>query len=355
MSKILLLGEYSGLHTNLKEGLVELGHEVKIASNGEGKKNITGDINLVVNSKNKISNIVGVYKLLSSFSGYEAVQFINPYITYRLGSLFYKNIFQKNKKVYCLAAGDDAEFMKFTLSGKMKKYSPFDEYLSNLKLDKRELSYTSQLDSYLHKRFMNKVDGVIPIMWEYAESYRNSNYANKLTSTIPLPINTNSISYEKNSVKNKVVFYHASNRPDFKGSPYIIEAMKRFQNMYPNDVEMIYADFLPLNEYLEVMSKANVIIDQCRSYSYGMNALYAMAKGKIVMSGAEPEAVEELGMSDCPVLNITPDVDQIVDRFKQVLLNRDSIEVKGQEARFFVEQKHNHVKIAERYLEAWNL
>ncbi len=38
MKKILLFGEFSGLHTNLKEGLEELGYEVTIVSAGDGKK-----------------------------------------------------------------------------------------------------------------------------------------------------------------------------------------------------------------------------------------------------------------------------------------------------------------------------
>ena len=36
--KILLLGEYSAIHKNLREGLISLGHEVNLASNGDGWK-----------------------------------------------------------------------------------------------------------------------------------------------------------------------------------------------------------------------------------------------------------------------------------------------------------------------------
>ena len=44
--KILLLGEYSGIHKNLKEGLVELGHDCVVASAGDNWKKISTDINL---------------------------------------------------------------------------------------------------------------------------------------------------------------------------------------------------------------------------------------------------------------------------------------------------------------------
>lgn len=44
--KILLLGEFSGLYTNLKAGLLELGHDTVIASGGDIWKNIPRDIDL---------------------------------------------------------------------------------------------------------------------------------------------------------------------------------------------------------------------------------------------------------------------------------------------------------------------
>ena len=44
--KILLLGEFSGLHWNLAEGLRALGHDVCVASDGCGWRNYPRDIAL---------------------------------------------------------------------------------------------------------------------------------------------------------------------------------------------------------------------------------------------------------------------------------------------------------------------
>lgn len=353
MSKILLLGEYSGVHQNLKEGLKELGHDVVVASDGDEQIRINSDIDLSLQSKYNITKLYELKKKLSNFEGYDLVQFINPYITHKFGVFFYDSIFKNNRKVYCLSAGDDVEIMKFVLSGKMHRYTPHDDYLKGEL--KRKPAYTSRLDTFLQNKFMSKIDGIIPIMWEYAESYRNSKFANKLNSTIPLPINTKKIQYEKNVLKNKIVFYHASRRSKYKGSDIIVEAMNIFQNKYPNDVEMIYADFLPLNEYLEVISKTNVVIDQCRSYTYGMNAIYSMAKGKIVMSGSEPEALEELEVTSCPVINITPNVQQMISQFERILESKQQIEELSQDSRRFIEEKHDYIMIANRYMESWQL
>ncbi|PGT82985.1 MULTISPECIES: glycosyltransferase [Bacillaceae] len=353
MSKILLLGEYSGVHKNLKEGLVELGHEALVVSGGDGDKNIDSDISITWKSQNKVVRFFELNKILKSLRGYDIVQFINPYLSHRLANLLYGSIYKNNKKTFCLAAGDDVEVFKFLFSGKMK-YSPYDEYLSYENFRKSKLKHTTLLDFILQHKFISKQDGIIPIMWEYAESYRNGPYSNKIKNTIPLPINTDKIQYNENALKNKLVFYHASNRPKVKGTDAIVKAMKIFQERYPDDVTMIYADFLPLNEYLEVISKSNVVIDQCKAYTYGMNALYSMAKGKIVMSGAEPEALQELNVQSSPVFNITPDVEQIISQFEYLLNNRQNLAQLGYESRMYVEEVHGYKRIAKQYLQAWS-
>ena len=44
--KILLIGEYSRVHLTLAEGLRSMGHEVVVASAGDGFKNYPRDIDL---------------------------------------------------------------------------------------------------------------------------------------------------------------------------------------------------------------------------------------------------------------------------------------------------------------------
>ena len=44
--KILLFGDNSSLHSNLRDGLIALGHKVVLASDGDGWKNIPRDIDI---------------------------------------------------------------------------------------------------------------------------------------------------------------------------------------------------------------------------------------------------------------------------------------------------------------------
>ncbi|SEM88720.1 Glycosyltransferase involved in cell wall bisynthesis [Paenisporosarcina quisquiliarum] len=350
--RILLLGEFSGLHKNLKEGLVELGHDVTFASAGDGIKNIQGDIDISLpkgNLFNKSAGILRLKKVFNSLKDYDVVQFINPYITHRVAAFYYKDIFVNNNKIFSLAAGDDTAFSKFILSSGMSKYSPF----TKDEIKSKSLPFINPFDKYIHYRFTSKLDGIIPIMWEYAEAYRVSRMSPKTLKTIPLPLNLNKIDYEPNIIKEKLVFYHAANRKGFKGSEYIIKAMEIFSKKYPDEVEMINAEFLPLNEYLEILTKTNVIIDQCRSYSYGMNALYAMAKGKVVMSGSEPEALNELNVKESPVINIVPDVEQILKQFEILLERKSEIKTLGENSRKYVEAIHDHKYIAQKFVDEW--
>jgi len=57
--KILLLGEYSRLHNSLKEGLVQLGHEVTIVGCGDKFKQFPVDYSIYAKTcnENKISGL----------------------------------------------------------------------------------------------------------------------------------------------------------------------------------------------------------------------------------------------------------------------------------------------------------
>jgi glycosyltransferase involved in cell wall biosynthesis len=189
-------------------------------------------------------------------------------------------------------------------------------------------------------------------MIEYALGYKENT---KLLPTIALPIDTNSIDYRDNQINNKVHFFHGLNRPFFKGTPIISEALKKLQSKYPNDVKITIAGNMSQTDYLSLLDSANVVLDQCKGYSYGMNALYSLSKGKIVMSGSEPEALEELLLKrdQCPVINIQPDIDQIYQQLLVILENKKNFIEMGYNSRLFVEKHHDCKLIAEKYINIW--
>ena len=79
--KILLLGEFSNVHTTLAKGLRQLGHEVTLASDGDGWKDYPRDVDLRRPSLGALSSAAYFCRLIKQFRqfrGYDIVQLINP-------------------------------------------------------------------------------------------------------------------------------------------------------------------------------------------------------------------------------------------------------------------------------------
>ncbi len=351
--RILLFGEFSGLHRNLKEGLLELGHEVVIASGLDGYKMIRGDINLDKTSTGilgKIESHLKPFFALNKLQGYDVIQTVNPF--YPNAKLFPKQFFysilrKHNSSFFMLAAGSDAFYWRY--GPERLRYSPFKDFLKyDVKSDNYYMQHKSAY-SY-NRKIADLSDGVIPVMYDYEVCYEG---CEKRLNTIPLPVNVDKIEYRENVVGNKLVVFHGLSRYGLKGTRHVEAAYEELASRYPRDLELIIDGQLPLDEYLELMRRTNVVIDQVNSYSLGMNGVYALAMGKAVIGGAEPEGLKSLGVDSSSVMNATPDKQSIIRRVEELLENRHRIADIGADGRNFVEANHSHIKVAGKYVETW--
>ena len=359
--KILLVGEFSGFHNNLKEGLSSLGHHVVLASAGDSYKNFPTDISFRSDKKNKLINnlnLMGLYaKALPKLTGYDVVQFIHPNIfaqSFGINKRLINYLIKKNKRSFLIAAGDDGVVWDYwqNKAAEPMRYS----WIPYQKMDDlangRQFSVWDDVFTLNYNRYLaQKVNGIIPVMYEYDVPYQQ--FKNK-KAVIPIPINLQKITYEPNTIEDKLVVFHGLNRYNAKGTPFIEKAFAILNNKYPDKIECIIKGKLPYDEYLQLMKRVNVIIDQVHSYSLGVSGLLGLAMGKIVLGGNEPEAQETLGYENCPVVNIEPDVIKIVQAVELVLNKKDEIPEISKQGRGFMEQNHDHVKIAKRYLETWS-
>lgn len=99
------------------------------------------------------------------------------------------------------------------------------------------------------------------------------------------------------------------------------------------------------------MSRTNVVIDQMYSHSLGVNGVYALAMGKIVMGGAEPESLKSHGVNFSPVINLKPNHESIIYEVEKLLKNKNKIKDLGYESRSYAENVHSHTKVAQQYLD----
>ena len=355
--KILLFGEYSGFFNCLKDGLIALGHEVFLASNGDGIKDYPSDFrwDKCVKFRNRFTQFFfagNIWLHRRLLKGYDIVLLVDPHIvsSYRwLNDPIYKYIIRNNKKVYLSGCGDTKLMFDFWYNTKTKYHSYYEGYVienPNFKFLQNKRNAREW-----EEKLLSMIDGYIPIWYEYAEPFRNYN---KIKKTIRIPIAIDSQKYAPNVLNNdKVVFYHGVTR-ECKGTRFIKAAFERMAQEYNEYAEFVIAEKLPFVEYMKVIERANVIVDDANSYSIAMNGLFSMLKGKIIMGGAEPIANKELGIDGVnPVFNINPDPEQICEIIKYIIDNRYNIDRWGKESRAFVEKYHDSVEIAREYEQLW--
>jgi glycosyltransferase involved in cell wall biosynthesis len=355
--KILLLGEFSAFHSNLKEGLLSQGHEVTIASSGDGWKKINSDIKIGTNRKGvlgKLDSLVNLVKALPKLKGYDVVQFIDPVLFPKflgINKAIVKFIFSNNRKIFLVAAGATSKISVIAdFSQNRFKYPQLYQEIKKINPD---MWSQTQKGRHYNTFFLENINGVIPIMHEYAQGFRDINYP-KLCPTIPIPMNIETIKYKENIIRDKIVFFHGLNREGMKGTPLISKAMKKLEKTYPNEVKCIIDGRMPLEKYLCFLETVNVVIDQAYSVSVGVNGVYNLAMGKVVVGGGEPEFLSEFNLSESPLMPIKPDFENIYQQLEWLVKNKNKITNMGLESRKFSEALHDYKKVASQYIDAWS-
>ncbi|HET8884830.1 MAG TPA: glycosyltransferase, partial [Salinimicrobium sp.] len=83
--------------------------------------------------------------------------------------------------------------------------------------------------------------------------------------------------------------------------------------------------------------------------------LEAMAKGKVVFTGAETEFLEYYNLKEDEVcINALPNVEYLVNKLSWLIENPKMIIEIGKNARDFVLKEHHYIRIAEKYLQVWS-
>ncbi|RYH75505.1 glycosyltransferase family 1 protein [Flavobacteriaceae bacterium 144Ye] len=375
--RILLIGEYSRLHNSLKEGLTALGHEVLLVGNGDGFKNYPVDIRLDHSFHSKFLKKfkVAFYKLTSidigsweiyfktllinkKLKGFDVVQLINESsikASPKLEIKFLKRILKQNKKLFLLSCGIDYQCMKYMMEGKFEYsiMSPYLEDKSLFELYKFQLQYLNEDYTKLHNFIYNNSNGVIATDMDYhIPLLGNKHYL----GLIPNPINIEKIKYTSLKVDGKIKIFHGVNTKAVvkKGNQYFSDALKIIEKKYGDKVEIKTTYSIPYNEYIKLYDECHILLDQVYGYDQGYNALEAMAKGKVVLTGAEKEFEKFYDLKHQVAVNVKPDVNQIVNALSDLIENPEKILNISKSARTFIEDYHDYKKIAKKYSNAWS-
>lgn len=376
--KILLLGEYSRLHNSLKEGLTALGHEVTIVGTGDNFKKFNTDYSIYpklfndywffIKFKNLIYKLTDYNleetekgyrfkKLLPKLKGFDHIQLINsdaietqPKQALKL----YKKLLKQNRQMSLLICGDDTPIIDYCLSGDLK-YSILTPYLEK----KVPASYFKYSLKYLKPNYKQLFEWVkdnsaclITSDLDYEVPMKAMGYK---THFIPNPINTDAITYNQPEINDRIVIFLGINRMSYikKGINFFEEALTIIQEKYRDRLEIIVTENIPYNQYIKLYDRAHILLDQIYSYDQGYNALEAMAKGKVVFTGAEAEFTQQYNLTERVAINALPDAHSIVNELSYLIENPSEIKAISLRAKAFIEKKHNYIKIAEKYIEVW--
>ena len=376
--KILLVGEFSRLHNSLKEGLIALNKEVHILGTGDDFKEFPVDFSVapkfILSSAllkfiNKVffkffkSDLqllekgIRFYFLLPKLKNYDVVQLINSDAieTYPFASRYLlRKLFNQNKKISLLICGEDTPIIEYLLKNEMK-YSILSPLFADEKLKKSYNYSLKYIQPNYRKTFdfvKEKTSSIITSDLDYKIPMKKMGYDSQF---IPNPINTNKITFEPLRIEDKIIIFLGINESSSvkKGSVFFEKTLEIIKQKYPNQVETIVTRSIPYQQYIEAYDKAHILLDQIYGYDQGYNALEAMAKGKVVFTGAENEFYKEYNLTEKVAINALPDVDYLVNELSFLIENPNEIIAIGKRARIFVEKEHHYIKITEKYLEAW--
>ena len=112
---------------------------------------------------------------------------------------------------------------------------------------------------------------------------------------------------------------------------------------------------MPYGQYIEKYNNAHIILDQVFAYDQGYNALEAMGKEKVVFTGAESGFMEHYKLDSPVAINALPKVDSLVVALEELIKNPEKIKEIGLAAQDFITKHHDYKKVAQKYLDSWNV
>ncbi len=359
--KILLLGDFSGVYHNLAMGLRALGHEVTVASDGSRWRNYPRDIDIT--RTGKLQFLLKLVRVMPRLRGYDIVQIIHPlFLPLKAERLFgiYNYLRRHNRRVVLGVMADDYYYSHINSTLKPMRYSDLnigaEDHTSPLSRQRME-EWEATAKGALNRYIAADVDAIVAGAYEYWLPYHLTGDVDKRQRPlrdklfmVPFPFKLAEETHPAPSDKMRVFIGIDREYMVFKGADILLDVAKELQARYPDRMTLTVAENVPYKEYCHMMDNSDVMLDQLYSYGPGMNALLTLSKGIITLTGAEPEYYELMGEHSCrPIINVTPDRQQVFNAMEQLLLNRDKWAQLKRESREYVLRNHHYEKVARQY------
>ena len=329
----------SGVQTDLKAGLRSLGVEADLATFGDHHKRFATDVRLGSTDPgltNAIGRVTFQLANLLRFRKYDIIQSISP-------TPFNKAITRLMEGGVLGTGGPKYIYVSAASDGFYRNHCRSLEYWPPLEW------YHNRSVERLERRIAERATAIVTPLWDYSFTMREAGFD---PFFIPLPVDLAKIEQAPIGSRDRISVYHPLNRDegdDFKGTSHIRAAFAKLRSEFP-DVDFIEKGGMSFAEYSHFSQGMDVIVDQTYSQSFGMSALYGLARGQVVLSGNEPRTHDLGHYAQSPIINIRPEPDQIASKLRDILTSRERLVSIGAAGRRYAERFHSADVVARQYL-----
>lgn len=377
--KVLLVGEYSNVFTELSKELKKRDITVFCISDGDAFKNYPTDYKIKHDRSNenfikKIFNKVlfrlgldGIFTFLKNWNklkqlskGYDIVQLINPIALSGFGSipnlLYLRYLKNNNKRIYLSVLGDDYYTVNWFAKNDFKS-----NYYRRNKL--RQFVNPDWAFKYkycflyhtLNRYAIHIANRIIPGLRCYREPYK---WTGKVTKVVPFPVNPSNIGTPFKMDENaKIVIFHGwqKGREHRKGNDVFDEVVKQLLLNYHDKLEYEVVQSVPYDEYVKLFGKCHIFLDQLYFEDKGYNGMLGMAAGKVVFSGFYEKALEEYPVYHGEFIGIdsSNDKNALYLNFERLINNPQELEQISDNAIRFIKNNHLSEIVTDMYIEIW--
>jgi len=241
------------------------------------------------------------------------------------------------KKIVCAFFGDDIRYW-YAYRERMRM------------IDQPEYTEAEHADYYgSRKNFFDRQLAKVKIAERYSNLILSQPSMDQLQTRPYMRLNIPlDLSLFRFAVPNREVpvVLHAPTDTGIKGTKYIRAAVDELKR------EGVHFEFRLIenvsnSQLREMLTNADIVIDQVMSTTVATFAVESMATGNAVLAKYHPEISRVPGI--CPVINVTHL--NIAERLREVIVNRELRRVLAYAGRTYVEKYHDHVHVAGQILD----
>jgi glycosyltransferase involved in cell wall biosynthesis len=170
---------------------------------------------------------------------------------------------------------------------------------------------------------------------------------------IPFPVDVDLIPFDPAQERSMPRIVHTPTRRGFKGTDLVLKAIEILRSKR-SDFHFRIVEGLAYADYLAAMRDADIVVDQVYSQSSGINGLEMMAAGKVVLTGSTPLGRSYFPFGDeSPAIDAPPDAQQLASVLGGLLDRKAELPTIAEASRAYVTKNHDVVTVAQQFLLGW--